>query len=490
VRRLAIVAAWLAFAAARAPADPAPWSSAFAADTDTVVFYAADGGLVRAPFNLAAPDTLWAPRAGEHVVRARVSPDGRGVAWITRAAGQDSASLWAVRDSVPRRIARFMPVDPMAYSMLHHEAVLPSVEEIGVRGGRFVQPDDRMHQPASYTLEWTPDGRAVMFGHASGLSAAAANAGPTFPVSNALALSITALHPSPVLAFRAIALRSEVHEIDVRGEPATPVVQHADPSLNAPEFTYLDPGHGRAARSGRPQQAGYLLYPLPHRWRFFPGEGLDPAESWTASRAAVWWISAGRIHGVRSDDPRDRVLTPTGRSATWLGYDAAREALLFVAGGVLQSMPESGGAARPLMAVHGLTRAAFASAGDRYVAIVGDSLGVWDTARAAATLLALGGLSPVALFEASDGALIAVTRTRGASPGLARVDLASRRLVPVTTPALRNGVVAASPGRGYLLLYDPIPRGTVPVQAYDVAADRWTEVANPGIIGWDERPPR
>jgi len=78
----------------------------------------------------------------------------------------------------------------------------------------------------------------------------------------------------------------------------------------------------------------------------------------------VWWITAGRIHGVRSDEPRDRVITPTGPATTWLGYDAPREALLWVAGGTLQAMPESGGAVGRWRGCTGSCAAAFATSDD------------------------------------------------------------------------------------------------------------------------------
>ena len=79
-----VVLALAVVLAVPAPAGAARWGEVFAADTDTVVFIGADGALLRSSFDLAAPETLWTPPPGQDLVRVRVSPDGRRVAWLAR----------------------------------------------------------------------------------------------------------------------------------------------------------------------------------------------------------------------------------------------------------------------------------------------------------------------------------------------------------------------------------------------------------------------
>jgi hypothetical protein len=61
----------------------------------------------------------------------------------------------------------------------------------------------------------------------------------------------------------------------------------------------------------------------------------------------------------------------------------------------------------------------------------------------------------------------------------------SHRLIPVETPALREGMFWPA-GRGaWILLYDPAPKPPRKLHAYDVAQNRWHTVDNPGIAAWE-----
>ena len=493
----AILAALAAGLASGTPSAAAavPWTSAFAADSDRVLFMAADGGLWRAPFDLAARETLWAPSAAARVVRVRVSPDGRGAAWITRAA-RDSAQLWAMHDAPPHHLATFVPLDPSTYNIVHREAALPSVEDRDVRGARFLQPDARMHQSASIAFDWTPDSRLVVFGHADGVAAASVDndsAGP-FPVSSALALRLDALAPAPMFDLQSIVLRANSGTTEVFRSADQPVVDPSLPPGVAPDFSYEDPGHrssyggptaSRVTRGQHPEPARYLLYPLPHRWRVFAGPDLAPATPSVATASGLWWASGDHVHAVRSDDPRDRVAGRTGGLVRWIGWDVTHGQVLWVDANGLRAVSESGGDVQKLVTPSGGVRAAVGTRDGRWVAMVGDQLVLWDVMAARAVTMNWHGGEAAGLFSTDAGAIVLVTRAPDSAPRLVRVDVARGVAEAVETPRVPHGVVAQSPGGGALLLFDPAPRAPGQLHVYDIGGARWMDVENPGIIGWE-----
>jgi len=160
------------------------------------------------------------PRGGEAVVRARVSPMAGG-GWrdhARRRTGQREPVGGARRRAAVESRASCRSID--AYGILHHEAVVPSIEEVGVPR-RTPDPARRPHASAGeLRAGWTPAARAVMFGQPTGLSAAGAEAGAPFPVSNALAVRIQSPASVSRADFRAIALQSDVHNI-LRGVGST-----------------------------------------------------------------------------------------------------------------------------------------------------------------------------------------------------------------------------------------------------------------------------
>jgi len=157
------------------PARAATWSEVFSTVPDTMVFLGADGSLLRAPFSLATRETLWSPADGQRLVRIRVSPDGRRVAWLTRAHDHDATLLWVDKPGggVPRM--RYFAFEAQRYGQVHSEAAIPTIEDQGSRGGRLIQPGALMRRVPSNTIEWTPDSRAVVFGYDDGIAAVPAD---------------------------------------------------------------------------------------------------------------------------------------------------------------------------------------------------------------------------------------------------------------------------------------------------------------------------
>ncbi|HET7226364.1 MAG TPA: hypothetical protein VFK69_11695, partial [Candidatus Eisenbacteria bacterium] len=459
-----------------APARAASWSDACAGDSAATVFFTAEGALVRAPFDLATRETLWTPPGGERLVRVRVSPDGRQVAWLSRIEGRDSTTLWMAGDSsAARPLARYLPLRPGLYGVLHYEAPVPGTQDPDIRGGRLVQPGVRDRGLDAFAFAWTPDSRAIVLAHASGLSAVATD-GSAFAVSGTLAAAIEPLDPAPFYLVRAIVARGQAPPTaadEALGEQVTPM-----PSGPAP------------ARGGRAELRSELLYPLPHRWRVYAASDFDPDARRAASDVTAWFVSGGRLRAVRADDPRARVVADVGGRALWLGVDPARREVLWVSERGLFARGEEAGAAHALARPPGTIHAAFASRDGAVVGVVADSLLVWDVAAAQGQSVALGGLDPVALFRAPGGALFALAGARGRPASLARVDLDAHTLRPIDTPVVGNADVAQSPGGALLLLYAPGQLPSARLHVYDMAQQRWSEVDNPGLAGWEPLTPR
>lgn len=473
VRTFLIAAIAITLAAAASPVCAASWSEACAADSDTTVFFAGDGTLLRGPFHLATRETLWTPAPGERLVRVRVSPDGRQVAWLSAVEGRDSTTLWVAGDTPARALARYLPLQPGRYGVLHYEAPIPSVQDADIAGGRLIQPNVHMRGLDAYVLEWTPDSHALVIGHTRGLSAITVEGGDAFPVNGALATSLEPLAPAPFYLVRAI-------------------VQRGQAAPDAPEGQLgeqVSPMPNGARATNRAEQASYLLYPLPHRWRVYPGSAFDPEERHAANDVTAWYASGGKLRAVRVDDPREQVVADVGGRTFWLGTDASRREVLWASEKGLYAHAEEGGATRTLRRPHGPVRAAFTSRDGAVVGVVSDSLLVWDVAAGEGQSFALGGLDPVALYRTPDGALAVLTATHGKASGLARVDFAAHQLQP-TGPSVANAAVAQSPSGRLLLLYDPAATAPARVHVYDAASQRWTDADNPGITGWEPLTPR
>ena len=288
----------LALAALAAPSrlEAAAWSEVFAADTDTMVFIGADGALVRAPFSLAARETLWTPPAGQDLVRVRVSPDGRRVAWLARGFDRDTTRLWVDGAGSGGPRVRYFALLPDAYGRVHSEAAVPSLEDAGVRGARLVRPGPLDRRAPCNSLEWTPDSRAVVFGYDDGIAAVPVDGGAGFGVSRALAVGLTALEPAPIYLVDAVVLRAQSTYFAPEGrgvhpsEMAVPL-EDGRPVLDALELAHPDVlvcprgqlGHVPALPDGPPLARLHRLGPgslAPARGqrrdRVVGGGGLDP----------------------------------------------------------------------------------------------------------------------------------------------------------------------------------------------------------------------
>ena len=485
------VLAACALAAAAVPAGAAGWSELFASVQDTVVFIGADGALLRAPFSLATRETLWAPPDGQRLVRMRVSPDGRRVAWITRGGDRDTTRLWVEGPSGSAVRMRYFAFEPQRYGQIHSESGVPSIEDPEARGGRLVQPSALMRRVASNSLEWTPDSRALVFGYDDGIAAVPADGGSGFIVSKAFAVKLESLEPAPVYLVSAIVLRDRLRYLGQPGgtNPADIALPMEDgrPIYDSYELSHLNVLESREAYPGT-----YLLYPMARRWRVFTAADLASGRLRAASPGTVWWAVGTEIHAVRTHDPNATEEVHAGTGVTWLGDDESHRALVWAAGREVRRKPEDGGAETVVLSTGTPVRAGLDSRTGRDVALVtSDSLVLWDPRDDSARSFALAGLKPSALYEGPGGqVLVATSGGRGEAPGLARADTTTGRLEAVEAPPLKNGLFTAVAKGAYLLLCDPAPKPPDTLQVYDVAAGRWQKVENPGIAGWEPLDPR
>ena len=475
----------------------ASWGEVFAADRDTAVFFGVDGALVRAPFNLATRETLWAPAGGQRLVRVRVSPDGRRVAWLTRAHDRDTTRLWVDGAGAGGPRVRFFALLPDAYGRVHAEAGVPTTEDRETRGARLVRPTSFMRRGVSNTLEWMPDSRDVVFGYDGGIAAVPADGGVGFGVTRALAVSVQALEPTPIFLVDAIVLREKNLYFRPEGRERYPTdrnpaegavpLEDGRPVLNSLELAHPDVMETRG-----PSSAAFLLYPVAHRWRVFPSSGLRPDRLWAASPATVWWATGGTIRAIRTHDPTPTDEVQGSGTVVWLGYDETHRALAWAAGNRVMRRPEDGGTTDTILQVSVPIGSALPSrTGQRIGFLSGDSLVLWMPATGSVARLALPGGRPVGLFEGPRGEVLVATGGSKTLPaGLARADFATGRFVPLEVPRIKGGTFLPVSRGARLLLFDPGARAPGTLSVFDVQAGSWETVENPGITGWEPLEPR
>jgi hypothetical protein len=474
------------------PARAATWSEVFSTVSDTVVFLGADGSLLRAPFGLATRETLWAPAGRQRLVRLRVSPDGRRVAWLTRTHDRDTTWLWVDGPEGGVLRMRYFALEAQRYGQVHSEAAVPTTEDRGSRGGRLIRPGALMRRIASNTIEWTPDSRAVVFGYDDGIAAVPADGGAGFVVSKAFAVGLEALDPAPIYLVDAIVLRERLKSMPYPGSSTYPFDAPVPLEDGMPSFTALELGHYDALESRVAYPGTYLLYPMAGRWRVFTAGGLSSSRMRAVSPGTVWWAVGPAIHAIRTHDPNPTVEVRSPDTVVWLGYDEEHRALAWAAGSEVLRRPEDGGDVSTILRTGAPIRGALPSRTSHRVGfITDDSVVVWDPIDDSARCVALGGLKPVALFETPAGEVLVQTKGgRGAQPGLARADFATGRWVVLDVPPVKSGRFVAAPGSARLLLCNPGPKPPAALHVLDVATGRWDNVANPGITGWEPLEPR
>jgi hypothetical protein len=432
-----------------APARAATWSEVFASDTATVVFLASDGGLWRAPFDLSTREVVWTPRA-DRLVRLAVAPGAARVAFLTRAHDMDTTRLWVWDGGAPRSRARYFAPLPQRFNLLRYEADRPTLDDPAVLGARFIQANPLMRRQAANPIAWTPDGSGVAFGYGEGLAVARADSGQARQVSEALIVSLRALEPAPIYLAEAVVL------------------------------------HRGLAEWGR-----YLVYPAPERWRIFESTGFGFGDPWSASEGTIWWADGKHLQSVRVHDPTPRLEHEAKEPIRWVEYDPGHRAVHFASERAVFRRGEDGGVTAELFAPGGEIIQVVSGSGRNVRGVVTeDSLIVWTLDDDRRLGVALAGIEPHALHEGADGTWwVSGWRARGRAAAVARIDRESRRLVEVDTPAVKNGRVVETPARNRLVLWSPDSRPPATLQVLDLASGRWTDVANPDIVGWEPLTP-
>jgi len=446
---LAVLAGISALAPRLAPArDLAAWSTVLAGESDTTIFITKDGLLLKARFDLAAAETLWAPERGEKLSRLTVSPDGRKVAWLSRSGDQDLTHLWlgATRQGSPR--VRFRSLKPQVVGRLHFEPVMPSTHDDGITGARLIVPTQEALRPTSSTLQWMPDASGLAFGYDDGLAYLPADSGAAVDVSKAWIVDLLELDPSTVFLADLIAV---VDDQRVEG--------------------------------------WHLVYPTAMRWRVFPAAGMTPDSPRTASSTTVWWALGKTIRAVHSHDPTPHTFVEAHDPVTWLRYLPDSHAVVWTAGTELRSTPEDGGPDSLLERFKSPIRRVLESADRGLVGFVaGDSLALFRPAGGGTAVVRLSGLDPDALFE-HDSSVVLVDRDKSGSAALARWT-PGHPIAPIDAPHLHGATFFASPSGARIVAAELGHKVPSKLVIFDLATDAFTEVANPGIVGWEPFRPR
>jgi len=472
--------ALLGLAALAAPACADSWASVFAADRDTAVFLGTDGTLFRARMNLEGREVLWPVAPGQHVVRFAVSPVGGRVAWIARGFDEDTTRLWVSGPNGAQQKLRYFSLIPALRGRQYSEPDVPSIADPQVRGGRLVQAGASMKYRSANTLAWTADGLNVVLGFDGGIVRLDPVTHVGSVAQDAVAVELEALRPSPMFLVKALTVES--------------------PEANPPQYVVFDLAHliekttsYDAVRDGHmvestPITARHLeiLGPTRTGWKMRATPELEDSHTRVAGATAVWWARKNVVYALRAVDSVAVEVLRTGEDVLWLGYDEAHGRLLGAAGRELWSMPESGGVTAQVLQTTASIRSVLRSRTGASVGVfVADSLLVWNPTGTVQPFHARG-YKPCTLFESPDGRIVVqIDCGRGQPRQLARADMESHQLIPVETPALREGMFHAAGHGAWILLYDPAPKPPKKLFAYDVALDQWRTVDNPGITAWE-----
>lgn len=451
------------------------WRDVFAAERDTVVFFTADGALLRAPFGLANAETLWAPPRGQHLVRLAVNPDGSRIAWIARGFDGDTTRLWVWGPWGARVRARYFAARSLTFEFIRAVPDVPSTDDVGARGARLVQPGALARRYAANTLAWSADSRTVMFGYDGGIAATPGDAGSPAAAESLIAVSMEALAPSPMML---------IDGIQLRGRPDAPRISQAELERG------LMLGNLRVedGRTFEPASRGsYLLGPGRDGWIVCGAADLASSHLRALGASTVWWSKGNVIHAIRSATCEPVGDTRAPADVVWLGFDEAHDALLVASGRDVFRRPEGAGTDSIVLSTDTPIGAAFRSRTTSAVALVTrDSLVVWDPGSGRSWRFARRGLDPCTLFEGPGGQFV-VALDRGAHlpPRLARADRERGHLIEVDTPVVRGGVIQPTPDGAWILIYDPASNPPRSIRAYDVRTGLWHTVENPDLAGWE-----
>jgi hypothetical protein len=471
------------------PLEAASWQETFAADSDTVVFLGAQGQLLKAPFHFAQMETLWVPSSGERITRFLVSPDGRRVAWLTRAGDRGITTLWVGGFEPPRPLLIFAGLAPPDYGTLHYEAMIPTIEDRVVRGARWIAPNSRMRRQTSNALEWTADGSAIVVGSANGLAVAYPDSGTVWEVSKALAVSLRRLDPTTIVLAEVIRMGYQAR-LTILSNPLASTRQDLQRAPLDPAGEELG-GLPNVLRASSPMEGEYLFYPTAGGWKVFPASGLRPGNPWTASPETIWWADGTRIRAVRAHDPAPTVEIEGHDPVVWLEYEGSSRSVVWAAGTRVSRRAEHGG---PEAQVFATTSPILSVISPSQSAVRGfvtaDSLLLWDPRTGSLDRFPSRGLLPSVLVQGPGGDFLLGTATRGGrAPAFYRLDAAGARLLRIEGPSIKGGRFFATPRASHLILLKPSARVPETVQVLDVAAGTWSEIRNPGITGWEPLAP-
>ena len=447
--KLPIALALLGIIALAAPARAVPWNQVFADEPDTVYFLASNGALWRAPFSLASREVVWTPGSkDERLARVRVSPDGRHVAWISRAGDEDTTHLFI--DRPPAR-TRYFSLMPAHFHMIHFEPRVPTTEDPAYDGARFVLPTLSTRRESANTFVWTATSDVVVFGYNDGIAAIRVDSTQAFQVSRALPIRLASLDPAPMLLADAIVFDA----------------------------------------SGLQTETSYLLYPWRDRWPSFQSGGLSQAKQWAATENTVWWTNkdGNWIKAVRTSDPTVTNEATARDGITWMGVDDAHHALDWADGRTLWRETEGGATPVKIAATAGTIRAVVEARTGLRALVAGDSLLVWNPKDDSLRGVKLGGFDPGALFDSPSGdVLVGTASDKKTAARLARVSFESGTLEKIDGgPDVKGGVFVPSPSGKRIVLYGPGSEPPKRVFVHDIAGKAWIEVENPGISGWEGR---
>jgi hypothetical protein len=440
-------------APAGAPAPPArSWSETFAAESDTVLFMSEDGGLWRAPFHLGSRDVVWSPPGHDHLVRLAVSPDGRHVGWLARDFDQDTTTLWVAdlgENGAPAQpCARFESFRPTRYGSHFFEPHVPTLKDRDVRGARLLAPSVSNLRTSSNALAWTAAGEALVYGDADGVVEATPDCEGLLRLSQALLIDLIPLGSVPMQLANAVM-----------------PVEH------------------------RPEQDWLVAYTAGGRWRMFGALGLNGSRHWSAGLTRVWWPEGRSVHSIRVNDPIERTEIESPVPVVWVRAESHRDVLWWAAGN--QVRRREGETEKVMREFSSPILAVLEAPGGRgLAAITRDSL-LWLAAPDPATPDAqLAGFQPDRLLVGAQGEVVVARPGGRHRVMLARLDRARGTLVPFEAPVSGDVQIASTPRGTYLVLYAAGARAPRRLTAYDFATQSWSELENPGVIGWEPLSPR